>query len=152
MSWDPFKIIEDMLRNMRKRMQETERLMDEMLQNFLGSERTYERFYEKAMETLKSGKEEPLASIYEEGEYVIIAVSVPGAKRETLDIKVFEDKVEIIASLDTRKVSRAWGYSYRHLTLREYRGLYPLPSRVDPSTARYEVKGDLVLIRAKKKY
>ena len=153
MSWDPFKIIEDMIRNMRRRMQETERLMDEMLQNLLGSsEETYETFYERAMETLRSGREEPLASIYEEDDHVIIAVSVPGAKRETIDVKVFEDRVEIVASMDLRKVSKALGYSYRYATLREYRGIYPLPSRVDPSTAKYEIKGDLVIIRVRKRY
>jgi HSP20 family molecular chaperone IbpA len=152
LSWDPFKIIEDVIRNMRKRMRETERMMDELLRNLLGSEELYESSYERALSTLRSGKTEPLASIYEEGDYVIIAVSVPGAKRESISVKVYEDRVEIEASLDVSKVSKAWGYSYRYTSLKEYRGVYPLKEKVDPSTASYEIKGDIVLIRVKKKY
>ena len=152
MSWDPFKIVEDMIRNMRKRMRETERIMDELLRNILGSERVYETSYERALSTMKSGETEPLASIYEEGDYVIIAVSVPGARRESINVKVFEDRVEVEASLDVRKVSEAWGSSFRYMSFRAYKGVYSLPSRVDPSTASYEIRGDIVLIRVRKKF
>ncbi len=150
MTWDPFKVIEDMIRNMRRRMQETERMMNELLRDLLGSESTFETSYKRAISTIESGQTEPLASIYEEGDYVIIAISVPGARRESIDVRVFEDKVEVEASLDVNKFSRAWGSTFRYTSISKYKGTYPLPNRVDPSTARYEIKGDIVLIKVKK--
>lgn len=153
MSWDPIELFERILRDIRRRIAETENVMRELTEGLWSIEPPrYPSHYDRIVSMLRDGATEPLASIYDEGDEVVIVVSMPGARRESIDVKVFEDKVEISARMDTGKVVKAYRTVAKYTRIERYVGTYKLPEPVDPATARYTVKGDMLVIRVKKRW
>jgi HSP20 family molecular chaperone IbpA len=103
-----------------------------------------------AVRRLVDGVIEPLISVQDQGEWLIIAISLPGASRDTVNVKLYSDHLEVEAGIQEESVRRALGGLHWSRFVRQYRGSYRLPVPVDPSTAETSVKGDIVLIKVRK--
>jgi len=136
------------LRYFRRRMEELESLALAAVSDLLeypspGDPATKARL-------LGDGILEPLVSIHDEGPYLLIAVSMPGAERDSVEVRVYSDRVEIRASIEEEILRRALGTLYWSRSIRGYKGTYRLPEPVDPSTASWEMRGDILVIRVRK--
>lgn len=152
MAWDPANVFEEILRRFRRHLMETEYMLHKLLEDLWGEEWFTAPPYESTISMMAEGVTEPLASIHDEGDHILVAVMLPGARRETVDVRIHEDRVEVEASIDYQIATRAFGgYLRKASRIERYKGVYRLPEPVDPSTARYEIRGDMVVIRVRKK-
>lgn len=150
MTWDPAKLIDEILRRFRRHLIETEYMVYKLMEDFMGELWTTPS-YESEVSMLASGATEPLASIQDMGDHILIAVMIPGARRESVDIRIHKDKVIVTASVDYRMVNRALGgHLSRTVRVEKYHGEYRLPDPVDPSSATYELRGDMIVIKVRK--
>ncbi len=136
------------IRYFRRRMEEIESLAMSAISDLLEYPSPGDLATKARM--LRDGAIEPLVSVFDEGEYLLIAVNLPGAARDSIEVRLYTDRVEIRAILQEETVRRALGSLYWSRGLREYRGSFKLPAPIDPSTAEKEVRGDILLIRARK--
>jgi HSP20 family molecular chaperone IbpA len=137
-----------LLRYFRRRMEELESLAMAAVSDLL----EYPSPGDPAVKArlLGDGVLEPLVSIHDEGTHLLIAVNMPGVERDSVEVRVYTDRVEIEASIEERILKRALGTLYWSRSIRGYRGVYKLPEPVDPSTASWELRGDILIIRVRK--
>ena len=136
------KRIMDAIRDAFRRIRE----MEDML---LG-EAVEERVLDERFNMLSRRQIEPLHTIIDRDDEIVIVVELPGAREDTIDVVVVEDEVRVEARLEEERVRRALGeYSW-------YRGIervswsHRLPFRVDPSRVRVERRGLRIVIRVPK--
>jgi len=136
------------LRYFRRRMEELESLAMAAVSDLL----EYPSPGDPAVKArlLGDGVIEPLVTIHDEGSHLLIAVNIPGAERDSVEVKVYNDRVEIEASIEERILRRALGTLYWSRSVRGYRGVYRLPEPVDPSTASWDLRGGILIIRVRK--
>ncbi|MEB3817022.1 MAG: Hsp20/alpha crystallin family protein [Desulfurococcales archaeon] len=137
-----------MLRYFRRRMEELEELALSMIRGTLEYPSPGDIAYKA--ERLSDGVLEPLITFHDEGDYLVVAINLAGAREDSVEVKVYGDRVEVRASLNEETVRRALGGLYWSRNIREYRGVYRLPSYVDPSTATKEMRSGILLIRVRK--
>ncbi len=106
-------------------------------------------FYERT-KLYSEGAIEPLISIVDAGENLKIIIELPGAKESTIDVKVYEEKVEITASLDEKFVRETLGDYMWARNIKRFQGTYRLPSRIDVSKIKVEKKGTRIILTAPK--
>ena len=104
---------------------------------------------EEAEEEVREGVLRPLFQVHDLGDEVAIAVDLAGAG-DDVKVKVYEDKVEVEASLRREFLERGPGYASWHGAEARYRAAIPLGEPVDPATARYERRQGLVVIFVRK--
>lgn len=148
MSWDDD--VARLLRYFRKRMEELESITLSLLGATPEPSYIAHSDISSRVRQLVDGVIEPIISVYDEGETLLIAVSLPGASRDSISVKVYPDHIEVEADISEETVRRALGSLYWSRFVRRYRGSYPLPVPVDPSTAETSLRGDILLIRVKK--
>ena len=134
-------------RRMMERIMDMERLAREMLREL---EEIHEYIYNSRLRELVEGSLEPLYQVFDQGYEIAIVVDVSGVDYDTVNVKVYEDHVEVEAEmkkeiLESLHAESSWSYHAAR-----YKGVIALPARVDPSTARVEKKGSAVVIRVKK--
>lgn len=150
-----FDEIEEMRKRVLLNLYRALREADEMIASMMGGPRLESREFEELLESrLREFREsvlEPMVGFYDEGDRIRIVVDLPGVKRDSIDIIVLEDRLEISAKVEEKTVRRALGSLSERFSFREYRGVYTLPTRVDPSTARVATRGSTVVIEVRKK-
>ncbi len=134
-------------RRMMERMMDMERLAREMMREL---EEIHVDIYNSRLRELVEGSLEPLYQVFDQGYEIAIVVDVSGVDYDTVNVKVYEDHVEVEAEmkkeiLESLHAKSTWSYHAAR-----YKGAIALPARVDPSTARVEKKGSVVVIRVKK--
>jgi HSP20 family molecular chaperone IbpA len=149
-SYDPFeelrrriyKAIRDTMRSFEREFEEMESLMEEML----AEAREWERMFEEKVEEIRGGYVEPLTTMIDRGDKILLIVETPGAKQETVEVIVTERAIRVEAKLDEERVRRALGGVAHARKLTTMRGEYRLPYPVDPTQVRVERRGSKVYI------
>jgi HSP20 family molecular chaperone IbpA len=149
-SYDPFeelrrriyKAIRDTMRSFERELEEMESLMEEML----AEAREWERMFEEKVEEIRGGYIEPLTTMIDRGDKILLIVETPGARQETVEIIVTERAIRVEAKLDEERVRRALGGVAHARKLTTMRGEYRLPYPVDPTQVRVERRGSKVYI------
>ncbi|MFZ8794687.1 MAG: Hsp20/alpha crystallin family protein [Acidilobaceae archaeon] len=150
MSYDPFeelrrriyKAIRDTMRSFEREFEEMESLMEEML----AEAREWERMFEEKVEEIRGGYVEPLTTMIDRGDKILLIVETPGARQETVEVIVTERAIRVEAKLDEERVRRALGGVAHARRLTTMRGEYRLPYPVDPAQVRVERRGSKVYI------
>jgi len=141
---------EDPLERLLEKALASLRLMrEEAYWHLLNAAAAEELFYER-LRSLSEGVLEPLVEIHDLGEEIVVIVDASGAKRETLEVLVGEDRVEVRGEADERVYREALGSTYYRSVARRFHGVYTLPARVDPKTVRVEKRGSLIIVRVRK--
>ena len=109
-----------------------------------------ESLFEERLQRLSSGVEEPLVEVHERDGEVVILVDVTGARPETVQVLVGEDRIEVHGEADERVVREAMGHWYMSRSTRRFHGVYRLPYRIDPRSVRVEKKGSIIVVRARR--
>ncbi len=121
----------------------------------IGGESEYaslmEELFRDRMRMASNGVIEPMISVFDRGDHLVIVVDLPGAKEGTVDIRLYEDRLEVSSEIDESLVREAFQGYFWASRIKRFRGSYTLPCPVDPSTARIERKGSRILIYVRKK-
>ena len=110
-----------------------------------------EELFRERMRMASNGVIEPMISVIDRGDHLVVVVDLPGAKEGTVDIRLYEDHIEVSSEIDESLVREAFQGYFWASRIKRFRGSYTLPCPVDPSTARIEKKDSRILIYVKKK-
>ncbi len=152
--WDPLerrRALMRMIREMLRSLEEISEVIDASMEDWLSSLLEDERLLEERMRSLSTGEIEPLFSVREVGDEIVVIVDLPGAEREQVDIYIGEDRIAVEAKVREEMVSRAFGSMYSGRRSMVYKGEIRLPVRVDPKGARVERRDSQLVIRLPKK-
>ena len=113
-------------------------------------EEIHESIYNSRLREIAEGELEPLYQVFDMDDEIVIVVDISGVNYETIDVRVYEDHLEISAEIKREEVeeahaARSWSY---HAS--RYHGVITLPARVDPATASVEKRGSVAVIRVRK--
>ncbi|MFH1332107.1 MAG: Hsp20/alpha crystallin family protein [archaeon] len=130
MEWNPF----GEMREFQKRMN-----------------KAFEDFFKKPrMKSLSVDAHSPLSDVIDKGNQFIVKVDLPGVEKEDIILNTTERSVEVRAEKKREVKIQKKGY-YRHE--RSYGGFYrvvPLPSFIDPDSAKASYKNGVLEIKVKK--
>jgi len=130
MEWDPF----DEMREFQKRMN-----------------KAFEAFFQRPrMKSLSIGVRSPLSDVIDKGDHFVVRVDLPGVEKEDIILNTSDRSVEVRAEKKHEVKVQKKGY-YRHE--RSYGGFYrviPLPSYIDPDSAKASYKNGVLEIKVKK--
>ncbi len=134
-------------RRIVERMMSIERVALDALREL---EEVHESIYNSRLREIAEGELEPLYQLFDMGDEIAIVVDISGVNYETIDVRVYEDHVEVSAEIkreetEETRTARSWSY---HAS--RYHGVITLPVRVDPATARVEKRGSVAVIRVRK--
>jgi len=93
---------------------------------------------------------EPLTSISEMEDRVVIEVDLPLVKKENIQLRLVEGGLEIEASLDKCMKFERWGTVQRNCEFRYFYKLVPLPSSVVAKEVKATFKRGILRIELKK--
>ncbi|MCE4613710.1 MAG: hypothetical protein F7C07_07785 [Desulfurococcales archaeon] len=136
------KRIMDMIRDAFRRIREMEDMLLE--------EGVEERVLDERFTMLSRRQMEPLYTIIDRDEEVVLVVELPGARRDSIDVIVTENEIRIEAHLEEEQVRRALGEYSWYKSLERISWSHKLPFHVDPSRVRVERRGLRVVIRIPK--
>ncbi|BAA79012.2 small heat shock protein [Aeropyrum pernix K1] len=132
-------------------LREAEETFSTMTRLAIGELREFEELLEQRLQEFQGEGIEPIVSVDDLGDRLRILIDLPGMDRESLNIVVLEDRVEISARIREHVVKRALGSLSEKFSFREYRGVYRLPAPVDPRSVRIRTRGSLIIVEADKK-
>jgi len=144
---DPFEEFERELERLLRRL----RALEDAVYGYGG----YAGFWPEdltysVLREVAGGVLEPLVEVHELGDEVVVLVDMPGAKPETVEVQVYEDRVRVRAEADEKLVREAFGARWMVRRRARYEGEFTLPARIDPDSVRVERRGSALLIRARK--
>lgn len=130
MYWDPF----EEMREFQKRMN-----------------KAFEPFFNRSeMKRLAIDMHSPYSDVIEKDDHVTVRVDLPGVEKEDIVFMVKDSNIEVRAQKKHEVKVKKKGY-YRHE--RSYGGFYrviPLPSDVNPESAKVEYKDGVLEVRLQK--
>lgn len=130
MYWDPFEEMGEFQRHMNK---------------------AFESFFNRPdMKRLAIDMHTPNSDIIEKDDHVIVRVDLPGVGKEDIILTVTDSNIEVRAQKKQEVKVQKKGY-YRHE--RSYGGFYrviPLPSGVNPDSAKASFKNGVLEVRLQK--
>ena len=148
MAEDPFEAMTREINRLLRRL----RMLEEALFSSLDKTMSWpEELMEQTLRGITSGVLEPLIEVHDMGDYILVIVDLPGAKPETVEVRVLEDRVQVRAVADERIVEEALGGARYYRRTARYEGDYKLPAPVDPRTVQVERRGSTLLIKVWKK-
>lgn len=137
---DPFDEMRRTIRKMKDIIREFERELEEL------EERDLERLTEEKWTELSSHVMEPLYTVIDKGDKVLIIIEVPEAEEGSTQITILEDSIMVEGRVDNQKVRRALGDRYWMRSSARVRGAYRLPFKLVPEEAKIERKGGKIFI------
>ena len=140
---DVFKDIERALRRMRRLHEEIEAYFTRIFTGF-------EELYRERVKSLASDVEEPLIEVQDVGDEILVIIDISGIKDNTIDVRVTEDAIMVSGEADEKKVEEALQGWYLARRKREFKGIYRLGFKIDPTTVKVEKRGSVLVIRARK--
>lgn len=108
------------------------------------------RAIDEILEELGRGYLEPPFSIVDRGDEVVVLVDLPGARVGEALVRLGEDWVEVEAELREDVRERLYAGLLRSVRAEKYQARIRLPFRIDVNSVRREVRGSLLVIRARK--
>jgi len=94
---------------------------------------------------------EPLFSIEDDAEEVVVRVDLPGVKKEDIELYVSEDEVEVNAKMKFSYRHEGWVKLKREVKFKYFHKLIHLPAKVDASKTKAHLKHGILEIHFKKK-
>jgi HSP20 family molecular chaperone IbpA len=137
-----YKAVRDTMRGFEREFEEVESLIEEVL----SETREWERMFEERVEEIRGGYIEPLSTMIDRGDKILLIVETPGARQETVEIIVTERAIGVEAKLDEERVRRALGNVAHTRRLTTMKGEYRLPHPVDSKQVKVEKRGSKVYI------
>ena len=89
---------------------------------------------------------EPLYTIKDLGDRIVIYIDLPYAHEGTIDVKFIDNKMIIKAKLKQQISLSQWGTRFSDITFNEYRTVIDLPLRVDPDKVKIRTRRGVVEI------
>ena len=93
---------------------------------------------------------EPYFTIIDKDNYLEIVIDVSGAKKETINITITRDSIEVEAEADSHLLHRALGDTIHYRDITRIEGRIRLPTLIDPSKITWERRGPLIVFRVPK--
>jgi len=127
------EFFEDIMRELRRRIKELETDVTSLLKG-------------EVIDDIDDEAIEPLSTIYETSDTIIVTVDMPLVKSDTIETKLLSEehllvKGEIKKHIESHKIDS----TYPYLTFKRYKKLISLPCKVK-SIKRLSVRGDIVTI------
>lgn len=142
---DPFDEMRRAIRRMRDFIREFEDEIESAM------ERDLERLSEEKWSELSSDVREPLHTVIDKGDKVLIIVEVPEAEEESIQVTILEDAIVVEGKVDKQKMERIAGGRRQARMATRVKGVYKLPYALIPEDARVERKGGKIYIWVPKK-
>ncbi|MCE4615944.1 MAG: Hsp20/alpha crystallin family protein [Aeropyrum sp.] len=140
-----------LLHRMYRRLREADEIFSSMFRGFRGFGEDLESLLESRLREFKHSTLEPIVSFNEEGDRLVILIDLPGVKKDSVNVMILEDRLEVSARVEEKVVRRALGSLSERFTFTEYRGVYGLPVPVDPKTAKVRMRGSTLVVEVEKK-
>lgn len=137
------------VRDMMSDLDEMEAWMRSMIDDMEEQVRPEDLFNSRLSE-LSRGALTPLVSFHDKGDRLVIVVDLSGSDPRTVDVRLGRQSISVRAQIRSEVVRRAFGQASWARKVSYYSGEYPLPELVDPSTAKSELKGGLLVITVRK--
>ncbi len=138
--YDPFEEIE----RMRKSL---DRLTRRMLSGFWEPFEEEETFVEPRRQRFFGFP----VDISEVGDEIVIRADLPGFDKENINIRITEDTVEIVGMRKEERKESGENFFRAERKMGAVKRVLSLPVKVDPDTAKAEMKNGILEIRVKKK-
>jgi HSP20 family protein len=113
---------------------------EKMLNDFIGTVRSRQEDFSKAISDYTTSLDKPLADVIETDKEIIIKTDLPGVEKENITVNLTEDSVEILASFEEEYSEEDVDYIRRERNYGETRKLIQLPAKVKVKdvTAKFE--------------
>jgi HSP20 family molecular chaperone IbpA len=142
--------IDDVFRDLERALRRMRRLQEEIELYFSRIFGGLEELYQERLKRLSSDIEEPLVEIQDMGKEILVIIDISGMKDNTIDVRVTEDSIVVSGEADEKKMEDALQGWYLAQRKRQFRGVYKLGYKIDPSSVKVEKRGSVLVIRAKK--
>ena len=140
-----------LLRHMMRSIEEMMASMESMMESYMYSAYLQlEELERRRLENMASGVIEPLFSVIDVGDKIVIIIDMPGAVEGGIDIFLGEDSVRVDARIREEIARRAFSGTFFSVRASQYKGEFKLPYRIDPKGASVERRGSRVIITAPK--
>ncbi len=139
--------IELLMRRALDRLGELERMMWEELSESMSE---LEAMLDARYYSITDGVMDPLYTVIDKGDHVLIVVDLPGSNPDTIVVETREDSIRIDAKVSREIVARALHGVEWASRLERYSGVIRLPFKIDKNTVEVERRGSTLLIRARK--
>ncbi len=106
-----------------------------------------ERFFEEQflLPTFTTFSVTPV-DIYETAKELVVEIGLPGVKKEDLKLKVEEERIILESKKEEKEEVKEENYYRKEIRRGEFKKVISLPYRVDPSTAKAEMKNGVLKI------
>ena len=140
--------ISEMLKKFRKELRELEdyimrTIRDEvhrLYEDLVSMERMFRPMWHH------EGYLEPLYSIKDLSDRIIVYIDLPYAEEGSIDVKFVDNKMIIKARLKDRLSYSGWSTRFERITFNEYRTVIDLPIMIDPNKIKIRSRKGLVEI------
>ena len=141
-----FRMLRDMARSIEHELAYYESVIDRIAEELLD----LEKMMEERLESIRRGVMEPYFTVIDRGSHLEVVVDVSGAKKETINITVTRDSIEVEAETDSRLLHKALGDTIHYRGISRIEGRIRLPTPVDPSKITWERRGPLIVFKIPK--
>lgn len=139
--------LEALMRRALDRLGELERIMWEELNEAMME---METMFDARYYSLADGVMDPLYTIIDRGDEVVIVVDLPGADPGSVVVEAREDSIRVEARISKEVVVRAMPGVEWASRLERYSGVIRLPYRIDKDSLSVNMGGSRLVIRARK--
>lgn len=123
--------------------EEMERDVDEF---FEGARSSLEPMWDIQARTLK-----PLYDVREIRESIIVLVDLPYVEKEAIQLRVYEDSIDLSAELRQSIRYDRWGTTQRECEFNKLCTTIPLPKEVDPDRAKAKFRDGILTVEIPKR-
>ncbi|MEM2223190.1 MAG: Hsp20 family protein [Acidilobaceae archaeon] len=148
--YDPFELARKRIfKAIREAMREFEREfeeLEEMAEEYMREVHELEKIFEDRIDEIRRGYTEPLSTIIDKEDELLLVIEAPEAREDTIEVTVTEDKIRVEGKIDKSKVEKALGKHIYTKKLEMVKGEYKLPYKLDPSKVKIEKRGNKIHI------
>lgn len=128
--WDPFEYAERMRRRIKRMMR---------------------RIFREIIPEFRETMEIPNVDIIDKGDEILVRIDLPGVRKEDIDLRVYQDRIEIRARSKFAAEVEKENYYRRERRYTEFYRIISLPKNVDPESAKAKYEDGVLEVRIKKR-
>ncbi len=149
---DIYEEIEKFMKKVERLARETKDYIESMLRKEM--ERLYQEIssFERMLKPLwdSSGSLEPLYTVKDLGDKIVVYVDLPMAQEGTIDVKFSENKIYVYAKLRKDVKFHEWYGRLKETKFTEYKLVITLPIKIDPDKVNVTYKKGVLQITIRK--
>ncbi|RLI90338.1 MAG: hypothetical protein DRO65_02905 [Candidatus Altiarchaeales archaeon] len=109
-------------------------------------------FYdEKTLREFKKRMLEPLISIEDSADFLILTADLPKARKESIEVNIAANSIEIKAEMREEHKVKLWNSLRREISFTHYHKVIPLPLEIVPDKAKVRFINGILEIKLPKK-